>query len=329
LTLLAVVFTIAMTFATVWGPRAVNRFIRDNLNVPDIHPVMEPELIEEFMTSNHVRLIGFLCLAAVVLLMVLGFVFERSGLSSLGSVALFLPTFGYFAGYMFFLAGLGLMRALWLPFWGRWMKLGDIAMIPYTLVVFPFALVGLDVRRYVAYLLIGLGLFIFFLGTLAWLFAKFRGRGTVDFWIYRLSRHPQYLGWIVWSYGLMLLAAQAPFPMGGQNPGASLPWLFSTLVIVSVALGEEIRMAREHGEEYEAYRASAPFMLPLPRAISTAIAAPFRLFIKKERPENRGELLATFVIYTAILTFLSLPFVLLDWPPIDGWTNWPRYTWYR
>jgi protein-S-isoprenylcysteine O-methyltransferase Ste14 len=297
--------------------------------VPDIHPVIEPDLIEEFMTSNHVRLIGFLCLAVVVLLMIVGLIAEKRGLSSLGAVAFFLPTFGYFAGYMFFLAGLGLMRALWLPFWGRLMKLGDVAMIPYMIVVYPFALIGVDVRQYVAYLLIGLGLLTFFLGTLTWFYAKFRQKGTVDFWLYRFSRHPQYLGWIVWSYGLMLLAAQAPYPLGGENPGASLPWVISTLVIVGVALGEEIRMGRERGEEYETYRASAPFMFPIPKIVSTVITTPLRILLKTDRPENRGELFATLVIYAAIPALLSLPFVLLDWPSTYGWSDWPSYTWYR
>jgi protein-S-isoprenylcysteine O-methyltransferase Ste14 len=209
------------------------------------------------------------------------------------------------------------------------MKLGDVAMVPYMIAVFPFALIGIDVRRYVAYLLIGLGLLIFFLGTLAWFYAKLQRKGMVDSWLYRFSRHPQYLGWIVWSYGLMLLAAQAPIPLGGENPGASLPWLISTLVIVGVALGEEIQMGRERGQEYEAYRARAPFMLPLPKIVSTVITAPLRILLKKDRPENRKELFATFVIYAAILVLLSLPFVLLDWPSVYGWSDWPSYTWYR
>jgi protein-S-isoprenylcysteine O-methyltransferase Ste14 len=329
LTLLAIVFAIALMFATIYGPWVVNGWIRENLDVPDIHPAIEPDLIEEFISSNHIRLIGLLCLAVVVLLMIVGLVIEKRGLSSLGAVAFFLPTFGYFAGYMFFLAGLGLMRALWLPFWGSLMKLGDIAMIPYMIAVSPFALIGIDVRRIVAFVLIGLGLLVFFLGTLAWFYAKFQRKGTVDFWLYRFSRHPQYLGWIIWSYGLMLLAAQAPIPMGGENPGASLPWLISTLVIVCVAMGEEIKMSRERGEEYEAYRASVPFMLPMPKWVSAVITAPQRIILKKDRPENRKELFATFAIYAAILMLLSLPFVLLNWPSVYGWADWPRYRWYR
>ena len=259
----------------------------------------------------------------MVVLIVAGFVTERRGLSSLGAIAFFLPTFGYFAVYMFFLAGLGILRALWLPIWGDLMKLGDIAYLPYMIVVYPFALVGVDVRWLLAFLLIGLGLLVFLLGTLAWFHAKFRGKGTVDFGLYRFSRHPQYLGWIVWSYGLMLMASQAPIPLGGENPGASLPWVISSLVIVCVALAEEIKMGRERGEEYEAYRARAPLMFPLPKLVSAVITAPMRLLLRRDRPKNRKELLVTVVSYLIVLIVLSLPFIVLDVPGYLGWGAWP------
>ncbi|NIN70195.1 MAG: DUF1295 domain-containing protein, partial [Anaerolineae bacterium] len=99
--------------------------------------------------------------------------------------------------------------------------------------VYPPALMGIDIRRALAYLSIALGLLIFLLGTLAWFNAKLHRKETVDFWLYRFSRHPQYLGWIIWSYGLMLLAIQAPIPLGEENPGASLPWSISSLIIAS------------------------------------------------------------------------------------------------
>ena len=322
LTLLAIVFTVALTFVTIEAPRVLNGFIRENSDVPDIHPVIEPELVEEFMRANHVRLIGYSCLAVVILLIVVGFITEKKGLSSAGAIVFFLPTFGYFAGYMFFLAGLGLLRALWLPFWGNLLKLGDITLLPYMILVYLFAIIGVDVRRTIACLAIGLGLLTFLLGTLAWFYAKFQRKGTVDFWLYRFSRHPQYLGWIVWSYGLMLLAIQAPIPFGGENPGASLPWLISSLVIVCVALGEEIKMSRERSGEYATYRASAPFMFPLPKFISEVITAPIRLLLKKDRPENRKELLVTFVVYLATLVLSSLPSLLLDIPGYVGWGGW-------
>jgi protein-S-isoprenylcysteine O-methyltransferase Ste14 len=323
LTLLAIVFTVALMFATIELPRALNRFVDAALGIPHFHPAMEPDLIEAFMRSNHVRLIGYSCLAVVVVLILAGFVTERSGLSSLGAIALFLPTFGYFAVYMFFLAGLGILRALWLPFWGDPMKLGDIAYLPYMILVYPSALAGVDVRWLMAFLLIALGLLGFLLGTLAWFYARFRGEGTVDFWLYRFSRHPQYLGWILWSYGLMLMASQVPIPLGGENPGASLPWLISSLIIVCVALAEEIKMGRERGAEYEAYRANTPFLFPIPRFVSLAITAPVRLLLRKDRPENGRELLVIAAIYLVILVILSLPFILLEIPGHIGWGAWP------
>lgn len=325
LLLLAAVFAVALTFASVEAPRVLNRFIRENFDVADLHPVIEPELIEQFMSSNHVRLIGYSCLVVVTVLIVVGLLTQERGLSSLGAIALFLPTFGYFAGYMFFLAGLGMLRALWLPFWGALLKLGDIALLPYVISVYPFALLGVDIRRGLAYLAITLGLLVFLLGSLSWLHARFRKRGIADYWLYRFSRHPQYLGWMMWSYGLMLLAIQAPIPMGGENPGASLPWLVSSLVIACVALGEEARMSRERGEEYEAYRRGVPFLLPLPALVSRLISAPMRFVLMGDRPTRGRELVIVFLIYLAILVLLSLPFVLLNWPPQLGWSDWPPH----
>ena len=320
LTLLAIVFTVALTFATVEFPAALARFIDERFEVEDIHPYIEPDLIEEFLQGA--RPIGYVCLAVVVLLVVIGFAAGRSRLSSLGAIALFLPTFGYFAVYMFFLAGLGVLRTLWLPLWGGAIKLGDVAYVPYMIPVGLFALTGVDARQALALLAVGLGLLIFFLGTLAWLDARRRRRGTVDFWVYRFSRHPQYLGWIVWSYGLMLLATLQPVPMGGENPGASLPWLLSSLVIVCVALGEEMRMRRERGSEYEAYRARTPFLFPIPRFISRLVTAPLRAALGKDAPETGVELLVTFFLYLAILILLSMPFYLLDYPGGIGWSVW-------
>jgi protein-S-isoprenylcysteine O-methyltransferase Ste14 len=324
---LAIVYTMGLTFVTIEVERLIERtitpLIRQSAGVTEMNQAIQSD-IETFMRSNHVRLIGYGSLGLIVILTIVGLITEKRGLASLGSVALFLPTFGYFVIHMSFLAGLQIVKALWLPFWGNLVKLGDIAYLPYMILVYPLSLLGVDIRRPLAYLLSEAGLLIFVLGVLAWFYARFRKRGTADFWLYRLSRHPQYLGWILWSYGLMLLAAQRrDCPPWDVNPGGSLPWLLSVLAIVCVALGEEIKMMRERGEEYETYRAGVPFMLPLPRFVSTVVTAPLRILLKKERPENRWDLLLTFVVYAAILISFSLPFVLLDWPPGQGWTDWP------
>jgi hypothetical protein len=107
------------------------------------------------------------------------------------------------------------------------------------------------------------------------------------------------------------------------NPGASLPWVVSTLTIICIALSEEIRMRRQQGSEYEDYSRGAPFMIPLPRCLSRAISAPFRLICGKARPETGWDLVSTFAIYLPLICLLSLPFVILDWPAGGGWVTWP------
>jgi hypothetical protein len=60
-----------------------------------------------------------------------------------------------------------------------------------------------------------LGLIIFLLGVFTWLYGKFKGIRIIDFWIYRYSRHPQYFGFLLWSYGLTILASTIGAPKGG------------------------------------------------------------------------------------------------------------------
>jgi protein-S-isoprenylcysteine O-methyltransferase Ste14 len=324
ISLLAVVFTVALTFATLQLPRILGKWLSNYF--PDIHPIIEPERVAEFMAVA--RPVGYACLGIIAVLIVAGLVTGKRKLSVLGSFAFFLPTFGYFFASMFFLAGLGILRVPFIPFWDpstNLMAFGDICYLPYMALVYPFWLGGIDIRELLAWIAIGAGLFMFILGTIAWFYGKVQKRKTVDFWIYRHTRHPQYLGCIVWSYGVMLFAAQQPVPMGGTNPGASLPWLLTSLIVVCIALAEENRMRKEDGEAYLQYTAGAPFMFRIPKFVSTAITFPMRLALKKDRPETGKELVATFAVYATLLILLSLPLVLLDWPQGIGWSNWPGY----
>jgi protein-S-isoprenylcysteine O-methyltransferase Ste14 len=324
ISVLAVVFTVALTFATLQLPVILGNWLSNYF--PDIHPVIEPERVAEFMAVA--RPIGYACLAVIAILIVAGFVTGKRKLSTFGSFAFFLPTFGYFFASMFFLAGLGILRVPFIPFWDpstNLMNFGDISYLPYMALVYPFWLAGVDIREALAWIAIGLGLFIFVLGTITWFYGKAQKRKTIDFWIYRYSRHPQYLGFIIWSYGVMLFAAQQPVPMGGSNPGASLPWLLTSLVIICIALAEENKMRKEDSERYLQYTASAPFMIPIPKFVTTVITFPIRLLLKKNRPETGKEILATFAVYATLLILLSLPFVLLDFPPGIGWSDWPGF----
>src|SRR3972149_4414344 len=324
ISVLAVVFTVALTFATLQLPVILGNWLSNYF--PDIHPVIEPEKVAEFMLVA--RPVGYACLGVIAILIVAGFVTGKKKLSIFGSFAFFLPTFGYFFASMFFLAGLGILRVPFIPFWDpsvNLMSFGDISYLPYMALVYPFWRGGVDIREVLAWIAIGIGLFIFVLGTITWFYGKAQKRKTIDFWIYRYSRHPQYLGFIIWSYGVMLIAAQQMVPMGGSNPGASLPWLLTSLVIIWIALAEENRMRKEDSERYLQYTASAPFMFRIPKFISTVITFPMRILLKKDRPETGKELVATFAVYATLLILLSSPFVLLDFPVGIGWADWPGY----
>jgi len=238
LTALALVFTVALTFATIEVPKILASLFHNVGLIPDVDPSIQPEIVEKFMLIA--RPIGYICLVLVAILIIVGFITKRKNLSSAGALIFFLPTFGYFAGMMFFLAGLGILRIPLTPFWEfNLVNLGDVAYTPYIIIVYLFALANFDVRLYFAYTVIGLGFFLFLLGTVAWFYGKIEKRETVTFWVYKYSRHPQYLGYIIWSYGVMLQASLAPYPLGGSNPGASLPWLISSLIVVCIALGGE------------------------------------------------------------------------------------------
>jgi protein-S-isoprenylcysteine O-methyltransferase Ste14 len=324
ISVLAVVFTVALTFATLQLPVILGNWLSKYF--PDIHPVIDPDKVAEFMVVA--RPIGYACLVVIAILIVVGFVTGKKKLSIFGSFAFFLPTFGYFFASMFFLAGLGILRVPFIPFWDpnvNLMNFGDISYLPYMVLVYPFWRGGVDIREILAWIAIGVGLFVFVLGTIAWFYGRLQRRKTVDFWIYRYTRHPQYLGFIIWSYGVMLFAAQQMVPMGGSNPGASLPWLLTSLVIICIALAEENRMRKEDSERYSQYTAHAPFMFRIPKFISTVITLPMRLVLKKDRPETGKELVATFAVYATLLILLSAPFVFLDFPPGIGWSDWPGY----
>ncbi len=146
-----------------------------------------------------------------------------------------LPVFAQFAAVMFFLAGLGLLNLLWLPVLDLSFGIQDLGAIiraPFQLWMWLFRQLGANGYWPAVYFTIGGGLLLFFLGTLAWLRNRARKRDVADQLVYRLSRHPQYLGWILWSYGAFLLLLQARYPRRSWGIAADLSWLLATMAIV-------------------------------------------------------------------------------------------------
>ena len=294
---MSILFTVALLYLTLEIPDIMNAWL---LKVfPDYWIDMEAEVIEALEV---LRPIGYISFVVTMLLIILGLVLKNKRLSTFGSIALYLPTFGYFAFTMFFLAGIGVFRVLWLPLIDlspNVLRLGEIVYLPS--IAFGFQTVPASCA------IMFVGLLVFALGMFTWLYSKFKGIEMVDFWIYKYSRHPQYLGFLIWSYGLMLLASFVGAPKGGYVPPPSFPWLISALAIVGTALHEEQVMVKKHGDKYKKYRERTPFMLPLPKKLSAIITAPARMAIKKNLPENEKQIFAVVFIYFCILVLISLP----------------------
>ena len=323
LTIVAVLFAVALTFGSVEIPLLLNRGLESvfgNALFPQgiwSGPNETPS--EIYIQKHFLRPVGYACLIGVLVLIVMGLIAERRRLAFAGALLFFLPVFGHFAIQMFFLAGLGLLRLIWIPlldgaygltgdpeFW--LFRLGDVAYLPYLGILKLGTLVHLNMSHSLSYIMMGVGLFLFSIAVFTWFRARWLHQRTAQFWIYRFSRHPQYLGWIIWSYGLFLFFMRhhegSYFQIGWGIPD-SLPWLVSTMVIVGVALLEEIRMRRDRGEEYETYAARTPFLFPLPRFISAAVALPMRLILWKKRPERGVEVAIVVLLYLALLMFAS------------------------
>jgi protein-S-isoprenylcysteine O-methyltransferase Ste14 len=327
---LAIVYGVGTAFVSIELERWIERTITPHLVASSRVTSMSREIyagLDRFMVARNVRAVGYACVVLVLLLSLVGLVAERRRLAFLGSMGFILAIYAYFVLHMSFLAGLQVLTALWAPFWGKLVKLGDIAFLPYVMLVYPFSLAGLDIRQSLTGILASAGLLIFVLGVLTWFQARVQQMGTAETWIYRFTRHPQYLGWIIWSYALMLrVSLRDDALLETTNRGASLPWVISTLIIVSIALSEEIHMRRAQGQEYERYSHRAPFLVPLPESLSRLFSAPLRLVLGKEWPETNRDLVWTFAIYLVVIAFLSVPFVVLDWPPGGGWADWPSRT---
>ncbi|MBN1197080.1 MAG: HEAT repeat domain-containing protein [Candidatus Aminicenantes bacterium] len=310
LTLLALVFAIGLTFAAVELPRLLDDWMGNTVNTPALATGQDMDTAYKtrlYMDHFHLKVIGYAALAITLLLIVVGLARNRTGLASAGAILLFLPVFGQFAATMFFLGGLAFLRLLWLPFLDlsfNVMRLGDAILFPYRWMIDLGRAAGIALHGVLPPVFVATGFFFFVAGTLAWFLARARGRKVADFWVYRISRHPQYLGWIIWSYGILLL------PGNNQKRyfelSNTLPWLLSTLVIIGVALFEEMKMRKSAGTEYCRFQQRTPFLFPLPRFILRLLKWPQRLLFGKNRFERKREILAFLGLYALVFMGISL-----------------------
>ncbi len=312
---LAIIFSIALMFTFVELPRLINSFLQTDVGFPGFdHGSNELNAYKTdlFIDSLYLRWIGYGSLFLVAVFIILGYATRKTAWAWVGAFALFLPVFGQFALSMFFLAGLGILRVGWFPFWDisfKVLELGNAIYIPYWILMWIGRQFDWYAHYFLSYLFMILGSLIFVWAVLLWLRARSTDNPVASNRLYRFSRHPQYLGWIIWSYGLMIFSSLENQMKKSWSVPASLPWLLATMVIIGICMLEEIRMKKLYGENYEKYRQKTPFLFPLPKWLKSAFLFPIRLIFRKDWPETRSQVAGTVVIYTICFMLLSLIWV--------------------
>ena len=305
-------FSLALVYASVEIIRVVNEwmlgFVPDCVILEDFPRCQELESI--------LRISGYVGLISIFIIICLGFLINKTKLSLLGSLALYLPTIGYFAFTMFFLAGVGVLRFLWIPFIDSeiFVRLGLITYAPVWVInavvtwvaklVMP-ELSG-DFFIPICFTFMLIGLMIFFSSTVTWVKDRLQHTTLSTGGMYRFSRHPQYLGFIIWSYGLLSLASVVEGGRGWSPPAPGLPWLIAVAIILSVALTEEIELRNRLGSVYVQYAERTPFIILMPRILKDVITYPTRILIGKEIPTTRREVLVVICVYFTLVMIASL-----------------------
>ena len=311
LKLLAIIFTYVLMFITIQIPLLINNFLSQIF--PDIHPEFFPDEIEVFI--NRVRPIGYIFLIIIVIFIILGFLIKREKISVSSSFLLFLPTFGSFASSMFFLAGIGILEVVWLPLntpYFNFLSLGIIVFFPiYLLVLLTYlGSISFIFVYFFAFIfpwiIMILGLYVFTSGVISWFYGKYQNINIIEFSIYKFSRHPQYLGFLIWSYGFFFYYLAFEFTTLQIGLKASLPWVISALIIVGVSFLEDIKLLKKYPEKYREYRKRTPFLIRLPKSLKSIVSFPLRYIIKKKFPETKKDVLKVVVFYGILIIFLSL-----------------------
>ncbi len=315
--ILAIIFTIGLIFATFGIPTIVNEFLRKY--IPDFGLIpLESDIYYKF------KLYGYISLSILLLLIIAGIILGKTRLLTTSSIVVNLSFFGYFAFAMFVFAGIGVLRVIWYPLVSlspQLMRLGDATLTPILL---PIIIMKCFINHINYHWLIhfsqsmwflasiglmAIGGFIMFLGIFTFLYGKFIKCEIIDFWIYKFIRHPQYLGFIIYSYGFLLTVIWIPYPRGGYYPPPTLPWLISFLLIIASALIEEINLKKQFGEKYIKYMEKTSFMMPLPCILKELISLPLKLIFGKNYPERKIEVLVIVAIYFILMILASIPIV--------------------
>lgn len=222
--LFSILFTMALFYATFILPHTMNDALRRYF--PDIPTGVE--------VSEHIRFIyqramiaGLLAFVLSIIFIILGFIMRWAKISLVGALTLYLPVFSGFAISMFLFAGIGVLRYIWYPLIRILGGHAGVLIIGYSALSLPLLIlsspllvvllvlyssgitVSAPIAAFVASVLIititFAGFIILSVSVATWLYYRLSGVRVIKQGVYRYTRHPQYLGLLLWCYSLLYL----------------------------------------------------------------------------------------------------------------------------
>lgn len=132
---------VALWYATFELPRQLHQVLLTFFPEYGILDSPPPEFVPYW------RQIGTICLIIVVGTILLGFIARVSSVTLIGAFAFYVPVFGSFSWSMFSLAGIQILRVLWLPILERCpalMTTGELFLLPYIItdLIHKYGIVG-------------------------------------------------------------------------------------------------------------------------------------------------------------------------------------------
>jgi protein-S-isoprenylcysteine O-methyltransferase Ste14 len=102
-----------------------------------------------------------------------------------------------------------------------------------------------------------------------------RRKGLITSGPYKLVRHPQYLGIMLFTLGLTTRSywiLTNTFGIGFLSPQQTIAaWFIEILVYILLANIEELYLSREFKEPFESYKSKTPFLIPLLKTNNKAL----------------------------------------------------------
>lgn len=134
--------------------------------------------------------------------------------------------------------------------------------------------------------------------------------------IYKISRHPQYLGWILWSYGLFLMPVDHLKKSWGYAD--SLPLLLTFMIIIAISLLEELKVTQDFRRDYLQFKSKTAFLFPLPKKLLRFFLHPLRFILKKGKIDKKSDVYIIILYYTGVLMILSFFYVSFQDPGVKN-----------